>query len=241
MKNLFDMENPLFRTLGKLADLMILNLTFIVCCLPVFTIGAALTGLHYVTLKMAENEEGYIFKGFWKSFKQNFKQATLLWLILLFFGIVLVLDFLILGSSEGSFVTVVRIILAVVVFLYAMVFLYVFPTLARFYNTLTNTLRNSFLMAVADFPRTLLMLVISVGSVLITLYNGYTLAYGVLIWILTGFSLIAYINGFFLKKIFAKYSPQEEETNPDNWSIDEEENPEISSALTPQITEDEEN
>ena len=102
MSNFFNMDNGLFRALGKLADLMLLNILFLVCSLPIFTIGASFTAMYYVTLKLAENEEGYIARGFWKSFKQNFKQATIIWLILLFFGIVLVLDLLILKDSTGT-------------------------------------------------------------------------------------------------------------------------------------------
>lgn len=226
MRNIFSLDNPIMQTLSKIADLMILNVTFIICCLPVFTIGAALTGLSYVSLKMAENEEGYIFKGFLKSFKQNFKQATVIWLIMLAIGLVLGADFYILSASSGTFITTIRVILVITAFIYLMIMLYVFPTLARFYNSTKNTLRNAFLMSIADFPRTLIMLVITVGSVLITLYNGYTLAYGLLIWILGGFALVSYLNSFFLKKVFAKYTPKEEnaeESNPDNWVLDENE------------------
>ena len=111
MSNFFNMDNGLFRALGKLADLMLLNILFLVCSLPIFTIGASFTAMYYVTLKLAENEEGYIARGFWKSFKQNFKQATIIWLILLFFGIVLVLDLLILKDSTGTFVTVLRVVI----------------------------------------------------------------------------------------------------------------------------------
>ena len=80
MSNFFNMDNGLFRALGKLADLMLLNILFLVCSLPIFTIGASFTAMYYVTLKLAENEEGYIARGFLKSFKQNFKQATIIWL-----------------------------------------------------------------------------------------------------------------------------------------------------------------
>lgn len=223
MRNLFNMDNPVFRTLGKLADLMILNICFIICCLPVFTIGAALTGMNYVTLKIAEEEEGYIAKGFFKSFRQNFKQATVIWLILLVFGVVLGLDFYILSGSTGTMVKTMRIILLIVSIFYAMVLVYVFPVLARFDNPIKVTMKNSLIMAIADFPRTIVMVVITVGSVLITLFNSYTIAYGLLIWILFGFSLVAYLNCLFMKKVFAKYMPkeEEEETDPDSWTVEE--------------------
>ena len=72
MRNLFSMDSGIFRFLTRLADLMILNILFIVCCIPIVTIGASVTSLYYVTLKMAVNEEGYIAKAFLKSFRQNF-------------------------------------------------------------------------------------------------------------------------------------------------------------------------
>ena len=69
--------------MGRVADLIILNLIFIVCCIPIVTIGPALTALYYMTLKMARNEETYIIRGFFKSFKENFRQAIVIWLIIL--------------------------------------------------------------------------------------------------------------------------------------------------------------
>ncbi len=220
MRKFFDMDNPFFRTLGKLADLMILNVLFILCSIPIVTIGASLTGMYYVTLKIAENEEGYIARSFFKSFKQNFRQATVIWLIALGLGIVFGLDFYILSAAEGTLFDIVKMAITATLILYLITLIYVFPTLARFYNTIWGTIRNAFLMSMANLPRTFLALVITVGSVLITFLNGYTLVYGLLIWILAGFSLVAYANSFLIKKIFAKYSPQEPETDPDAWDAD---------------------
>lgn len=225
MDRIFNMDNPFFRALGKLADLMILNILFIISCIPIVTIGAALTGMYYVTLKMAENEEGYIFRSYWKSFKQNFKQATIIWLIMLFFGIVLVLDLLILRDATGTMVNALRIMVTAVGVLYLITLIYVFPILSRFYNSIKLTIKNAFIMAIADFPRTIVMVLITIGSVVVTLLNSYTLWYGILVWILAGFALVALANSYFLKKVFAKYMPKEEteEEDPDNWVLDEEE------------------
>ena len=60
MGKFFNLDSPVMRVLGKAADLMILNLVFIACCLPIVTIGASITALSYVTLKMADGTEGYI-------------------------------------------------------------------------------------------------------------------------------------------------------------------------------------
>lgn len=223
MRNLFNMDNPLFQTLGKLADLMILNLVFLICCIPVVTIGASLTALNYVTLKLAEKEEGYIVKGFFKSFKENFKQSTIIWLIMLVVGIVLGLDIYIMSQGTGTFYKVFNILLLILVFVYYMVYTYVFPILARFYNTTKATFKNALIMSIADFPRTLIMMVIPVAAVIITVFNSYTLMYGILVWIMFGFSMVAFVNCLFMKKVFAKYMPKDEDADkdPDEWVVEE--------------------
>lgn len=216
--NIFSMDSPIFRALGKLADLTILNIVFLICCLPIVTIGASLTALNYVTLKMAEGEEGYIVKSFFKAFRQNFVQSTLMWLILLAVGIVFGLDFYIVNGSSDMVMKVCRAALFFAVLIYLMVFTYLFALQARFVNRIPATFRNALLMSIAEFPRTLIMMVLIVGSGILTFLTVQTLYYGILVWILFGFSLIAYCNGFFLKKIFAKYSPQEETDSEEDLS-----------------------
>ena len=77
----FNLDSPVMQALGKMADLMWLNILTLICCIPVVTAGASLTAMHYMALKIVRNEECYITKGFFKSFKENFKQATLIWLL----------------------------------------------------------------------------------------------------------------------------------------------------------------
>ena len=71
MDRLFNMDNKFFTVMGRVADLIMLNVVFLICCLPIVTIGASLTALHYVTLKMTRNEESYIIRSFFKSFKSE--------------------------------------------------------------------------------------------------------------------------------------------------------------------------
>ena len=102
MGKIFDLDSPVMRFLSRMADLMILNLLMTVCCLPVFTIGAANTAMHYVMLKMVRGEEGYIVKDFFKSFKMNFKQATVIWLIMILFILVFAGDYIIMTFSRDG-------------------------------------------------------------------------------------------------------------------------------------------
>ena len=99
---IFNADSPLMEGLSKITDLVILNLVVLVCCLPVITAGAALTGMHYVLLKMVRNEEGYIVRSYFKSFKQNFLQATGMWMIFLAVGILFLLDLRLSGGAAGT-------------------------------------------------------------------------------------------------------------------------------------------
>ena len=95
MGKIFNMDSPIMRFLNLVADLMIMNFVVTLCCLPIITIGASVTAMHYVMLKMVRGEDGYLVKDFFKSFKLNFKQATIIWLIMLLLIAVFVGDFFI--------------------------------------------------------------------------------------------------------------------------------------------------
>ena len=189
MDRLFNMDNKFFTVMGRVADLIMLNVVFLICCLPIVTIGASLTALHYVTLKMARNEESYIIRSFFKSFKQNFKQATVINLIMLAVAAILYMD------------------------LHMMVFLYIYPVLAKFYNSIKNTFRNAFLMAIRHLPYTVLMAVITLlpaGVFFIKSFRIQSMA--IMLLCMFGFALEAFINGHFLVKIFDNYIPADADT-----------------------------
>lgn len=213
MRSIFDMDSGFFRVLSRVADLMILNIVFIVCCIPIVTIGPALTAMHYVTLKMVDNKEGYIVRGFFKSFRQNLRQAMIIWVILLLLGCLLATDLVILRDSTGMILQVMRVFIFATFVVYFMELIYVFPTLAKFDNSVRATMKNALFMAILDFPRTILMLAIIIAAAFVTLYNGYTFWYGLLVWILLGFSTIAYVNSHFFTKIFKKYISEDEKTD----------------------------
>lgn len=157
---LLDIDSPLMQALSKIADLLILNLLTLLCCLPIITVGPALTAMNYMTLKMVRNEETYIVKGFFKSFKENFRQGTLIWLLFLVMGLVLAGDYIILISSEMRYSNVMQVMTLVVAIFVTCTFLYVFPVLAKFRNTIKTTLKNAFLISIMQFPKTIVMFVL---------------------------------------------------------------------------------
>lgn len=212
MSRFFNMDNKFFTFMSRVADLIMLNVVFLICCIPIVTIGASVTAMNYVTLKMARNEESYIIRGFFKSFKENFKQSTIIWLIMLVGAVIWVLDFLIMRQTGGAgFMKFIIYVLYMILFIYSMVLTYIFPILAKFENSIKNTFKNAFLMAVRHLPWTILLLIITFVPISITLIFPIVMVYGLLVWILVGFALTAFINSLIFRKVFDHYIPQEEE------------------------------
>ena len=149
----FSYESKFSQLLLKLCYACYLNLLWFVCSIPIFTTGAATTALYYSCLKLVRDEESHVAATFFRAFRENFRQATVLWLILLGVGLFLGADGYILyhlrQSSTGTLAVIWTVILAVVIaaaVLYVIVLEYVFPLLASVSNTNRAMLKNSFLI-----------------------------------------------------------------------------------------------
>ena len=153
-------------------------------------------------LKLVKNEEGYIVKGFLKAFKENFRQSTLMWLLYLVFGIVIVVDFMLLRMMSPSIRTVMQVFLIFMTILLISMGIYGFALQARYENRIKNTLKNALILTVAKMPYTLLMLVITVVPVVVTFLTVRTLMLGFLVWLLLGVSLIVWLNSLLLRRVF---------------------------------------
>ena len=149
----FSYDSKFSQLLMKLCYACYLNLLWLLCSLPVFTIGASTTALYYASLKVVRGEESYVGRLFFRAFRENFRQATVLWLILLGIGLFLGADGYILyhlrAASAGTAAIFWTLILALVIavsVVYVIVLEYVFPLLASVSNTNRAMLKNSFLI-----------------------------------------------------------------------------------------------
>ena len=209
---IFNIDGPLFSFLNKMADLCILNLLFLLCCLPVITIGASYTALYTMTLKMAYNKEGYIAKGFFKAFKDNFKQSTLIFIPALLVIFFMLADIRIFSAPGNSQYRVLLIGAYLILFLTAMFLLFVFPITAKFSNTTIQTVKNTFFMELRHLPYTVCVFLIAAVPAIITVLLPKSLSFVYMLWLLFGFSLTAYGNSFiFAYKIFPHYIDNEED------------------------------
>ncbi|EOS49612.1 hypothetical protein C809_01423 [Lachnospiraceae bacterium MD335] len=198
---MFKLDSPLVNFLNKVADILILGVVFMIACIPVITAGAAFTAAYYMGFKMVKNEETYIIKGFFKAFRDNFKQATIIWIfVLLLFGVILA-DYRIILYSGVAFASWIRIAMVSVSLVAALGVVFLFPLQARFQNTVKHTIKNAFLMALSHLPSAILLILI------------YAVPY-FLLWLvprifplvfLLGFGGIFYFKSFVLLRVFRKY------------------------------------
>lgn len=199
------------RIFGFLGQLIILNLLWIFCCIPVITAGASTTALFYCVLRM--HKEGYCFavKDFFKSFKRNFKQATLIWLLILIFAGVLYVDKSFIPQMSGIMSIVFSYILVAVFIPAIMLLLYIFPTVAAFENKIKNLITNAFYFAVKNIFYTLAMAAITILPMFFTLVDAKLFPIYLFVWLLCGFSLTAYADAWFIWKIFKPYFKEDGE------------------------------
>ena len=209
MGGIFNLDSPLMQGLGKVADLMLLNILAMICCIPIFTAGASLTALHYMSLKIVRGEECYIIRGFFKSFKQNFKQATVIWLLILLAVLILVGDFYIMKNSGIEFHIVLKVIIAVVGVMIVFTATYVFAVLAKFDNTIKRTIKNAFIMSLLQFPKTILMIIMALVPIAIVVFFPQILP----VAFLFGMSGPTFVAALLYNKFFKKLEDQVEAAN----------------------------
>lgn len=205
MSNLFSLDSPVMNFLNNLADMILLNIIYLICCIPVVTIGAATTALYTVTLKMNRKEYPAVVKSYFIAFRKNIKTSTLCWIPMVIAGILLFLDYQLLGLLPGTLQFVIRIALIIMSLFYIMILLYLFPYIARFDNNVRNTFKNTIIISIVNLPMSLLMLALNIVIIIVSLLTVQTMVIALTAAILIGFSVLAYLQSILFTKIFKKY------------------------------------
>ena len=220
MASIFAPDSALMRFLTRIADLMILNVLFLVTSLPIVTLGASLTALNFVAQRIVTDTDHTITGDYFRSFRRNFRQATVLGLLLAALIAVLVAWYVVVSELiENPVLSFVLLaIWYLLVFLFAMATLYVFPYLAKFEGTNGEVLRNARLMSIRHPLAPLSVIVLMVLAAVITIFQPAATGYG-LLWLLIGFSLLAYLGSILFARVFARYAPAEPLPDPDSDSI----------------------
>jgi len=214
--SLFRLDGPVFQFLERIANLILLNLIFLIFCLPIVTIGPSLTALYSVSMKLVRKEETGIARDFLQAFRLNFRQGCLLFLIFLGCGILLAADIFLLLYSPAipeAYASPLLTATFAVILLLLLVACYAFPLLARFHVTLGNCLRFSLGMAFTHIPTTIgvvSLAILPLFALFLTIAQILHIFLPILF--LIGFSVISYCQSWFLLRAFRRYTPEESET-----------------------------
>lgn len=197
-----NIDNPFTRTLSDIGDLIILNVLFIICCVPVITVGASIAASYKVAVLLADRSCSSVIQSFFRAFKENFKMSSFAWL---YSGVIICLMvvqyFFILSLDAGLFRNVWSVLLLVFLFSFAALLAYVFPLITRYDNSISQHIKNSALLSVAHFPRTVLMVVLSLLPFFLLSVKPALFLYSLPFWILIGFAVIIKINAAILRPV----------------------------------------
>lgn len=207
MGRLFRPDSPAMRFVSNIADLVALNLMWLVCCIPLVTIGPACTAMCYVARGIAKGEGPVILKTFFRAFRENFRQSLVIFLLLLL-PLCMAGVYLLMAASGGlDHIPVLKYLCYLSMAIIAVVCSYVYPLLAHFENTVGNTLKNAFLLPLANPFLALVVTALNLLPILLLLINAEMFSRCVIFWLLGGCALTAVINAKMLGPFFARLAP----------------------------------
>jgi uncharacterized membrane protein YesL len=216
MKNIFSIDSPVVQKLSFFFDFMMINMIYILCCVPIVTIGAARAALFTCGNLWAEKDDAGMM-AFLKAFFKNLKTATPVWIVMLLVGAFLAWDVFLLLNNTLPLEWLLWVVLVVVGFFYVVVSSQLFQMVAHYNCTVKQYIRNALLVGIAH-P---LYLVVNIGLAILPyiafFYNFTAFIQLTLVWILGIFSFQGYLSGLMSKKFYKRITEQitgvsEEET-----------------------------
>ncbi|MCR5195572.1 MAG: YesL family protein [Pseudobutyrivibrio sp.] len=212
-------DSEVMEFLGKVTDFIIINLLTLLCSIPIVTIGAAFTAKFYVSMKMVRGEEPSAVKAYFKSFKENFKQATVMWLIALVVVLILAFDwYQVIYGVASTMPFALKVALAVISFVVWSVIYCMFPFLARYNVTNKELFKASMVMALLNFPRMVLIFIVTFLPYIIC---AWYIEWGLAIWLFATTVSLFYISKEFNKQLEMINKSEEGEVVDESGNIEE--------------------
>ncbi len=201
----FSMDSKFMQAMSRIADLVTLNVLFLLSCVPLFTIGAASAAMYTVCFRFGTDREQGVCRSYFRAFRENFKQGTILWLILALFLVTGFLNTFLLYSLEGG-VRYLFLLTGILLVLAVLMFGYTFPLLSQFSNDVRSTLKNALFLSLGYLPRSIPVVALNVFPLALALLDLYVFLQAGFLWVFLYFSAAAYLNSLLLKKVFSRYA-----------------------------------
>lgn len=157
----------LFKRLGQI---LYVNILWLICSLGLITGGAAFCGAYYVWLKLVDNEDIDITKTFFKGFRDNFKQGTLMWVITVLTISASICFWRLIANDDLSGV-LPKIGAGVYTLIIGILNIYVYPLIARYENTFKNIIKNAFAISIQFLYGTILIAIVVAVEIYVTSLN----------------------------------------------------------------------
>ncbi|MBQ6230587.1 MAG: DUF624 domain-containing protein [Eubacterium sp.] len=206
LRTIFSPDNPVWRFFILVGRIWWLNILWLVCSLPIFTIGASTTALIYSCMKL-KKDEGYPTENFFKSFKENFRQGTLLGIIYILAGALIGIGLIFWNHATIPGSKLAWAVVLCIGILYFISILYVFAIQSRFINPIKDTIRYSILMAFTNFKETIFIGLIVIGLVLANLFSMIVVTF---VTVNIGLAIVIYLMAMHYEEVFKKYMPEPE-------------------------------
>ena len=211
MHNLFSQDSAFVRFFTAITNIMLVNILWLLCCLPLFTAGAATTAAYYTFFRIVTGEDEAVVKPFFKAFKDNFKQATLLWIPMLLIGGVLLLDLMYLLANHAEQFHVLWVPFFVTALLYLIPVSHCFAIMGRYDAPTKQILKNSYLIFLMNFLRSLAALALTVVPGIVLVSMPRLVVQTLPFWFILFFGLVLYLNARMFLISFEKSAAKEEE------------------------------
>lgn len=195
--------NPIIDTINTLFNFMVLNFVFLLTCLPIFTIGSAVSSLYYVMIKETKGEAGYLVRPYLREFRRNLKNGTIAFLILFGSGAILLFNLFFWPVQGNKLSSVITGLLAVIGIVWLVISHYTYPLIGRFVNTPVNCIKNAWGLALRNLKQTVFLLLIDAGIAVFYLF--FPLKIVLMAAPAFGFVLPAYWRAHILAKVFEPY------------------------------------
>lgn len=206
-----DQRNPIIKFLEHFGELFALNLIFVLACIPIITMGAALAALFTMTNKMVRNEDGKIWEGFWKAFRTNIKPATILWGISLAYMYVIYMVYMLMIRQTGLLTNILTVILGLLLVAFTFTFPLLYPMVARYENTIGNYLKNSLIVSIANLKVWFVTTVIWFIPIFVFMAKPIVFAYLWYFWLLIMCSVCAYCTSLTMQKVYEQLENKDKE------------------------------
>ena len=218
MSKLLSPDNPLMQEISKATDYIIAKFLFIVFSIPIFTIGASACAEYAVIMKIRRGEDPSVAKEFWKAFKSNFKQASIIWAIHFPITVFLVIDWYLLYTKDNIY-SYIGLFFAIFTVFAMAGFMCSYAFCARFVATTPMVLRGGFAMAFLKLPMLLVIIVCSAAPYIISIWY---IKWAPLIWVVLKLAEMMLTAGLFVKMlkkveegVFGKSEEENEESEED--------------------------